>query len=209
MNKENDDTYKKYKKYRKKYHELVIKRLKKSVYPTQGNDFYFITIPQGHPDAGKEIPVDYQLKNIVLYFWDKGLITLGWDQGWEGYKKRFQPSFISFTNKDKNNMDTMLILKTQLIKIFGKENIKIWDRRNDIWTTEEEAIQGVTKGNVETFDYLTMNPKKIIIEMAPNAVAIVFRNGYLPIIHKKLSIPMPSSEDRCPGGLIIYTPNPT
>lgn len=110
MSKDYIDTYKKYKK---KYHQQVIKRLKASIYPTQGNDFYFLTIPQGHQDAGREIPVDYQLKNLVLYFWNQGLITLGWDQGWEYYpcKNCFQPTFISFANKDINNMDTISVLK--------------------------------------------------------------------------------------------------
>ena len=58
----------KYLNYKNKYLNIIKKRLKKSLYPYQGNDFFFLTIPKGHPNEGKEIPVDYLLKNIVLYF---------------------------------------------------------------------------------------------------------------------------------------------
>ena len=54
--KKSKDIYEKYKKYEHKYHELIKKRLQKSIYPTQGNDFFFLTIPKGFPDAGREVP---------------------------------------------------------------------------------------------------------------------------------------------------------
>ncbi len=42
--------------------DLIKKRLLNSVYPTQINDFFFLTIPENHPNASMQVPVDYQLK---------------------------------------------------------------------------------------------------------------------------------------------------
>ena len=57
--------------YQNKYHNLIKERLLKSVAPHQVNDFFFLTIPRGHPDAGKEVPVDWPLCNMIKYFWEK------------------------------------------------------------------------------------------------------------------------------------------
>lgn len=70
--------YKKYKKYEKMYHENIKERLCKSIYPNQMNDFFFLTIPKGHPNEGREITVDYKLINIIVYFWNNDFITCGW-----------------------------------------------------------------------------------------------------------------------------------
>ena len=201
------DIYEKYKKYEHKYHELIKKRLQKSIYPTQGNDFYFLTIPKGSPNAGREVTVDYQLKNLVLYFWDYGLITMGWDQGWESYycSDCFRVGFISFTNTYSNNKSTISFLKNHLTNIFGKDTIRTINNRKLIWAAGE-GEKGLKKYLKQEKIFFIKNPKKILIDMQPTSVAIKFRNGLLPVIHKKMGIEMPRHEDSCPGGLIIYDP---
>lgn len=79
MSKEFIESEKKYKICKEQFHTLLKKRLKHSIYPTQYNDFFFLTIPKGHPHEGKEVPVDYLLQNIVLFLWNHKFITLGWN----------------------------------------------------------------------------------------------------------------------------------
>ena len=197
-----DNIHQKYMKYKNKFYDLVIKRLQESIAPHQGNDFFFLTIPPGHPDAGREVPVDYKLRNIILYFWDKGLITLGWDQGYDesGF---FQDGFISFAKKDINSNNTLNILKNLLKEKFGNKNIiiKNW---NYVWSSEEEAKKGIIKLNRFSNKFFKNNPHKILLEDQHNFVAISFAPNMIPEIHNKLNIEMPNYNKRLPGGLIPY-----
>ena len=123
-----DKVYNKYLKYKKQYQEHVIKRLKKTNNPHQVNDFNFLTIPEGHPDAGLEVPVDFLLQNLVLYFWKNDFITEGVDQGWD-IATCFSPAFITFNYKLKSGQDSDVLLKHIRIKTFGKDNILIINDR--------------------------------------------------------------------------------
>lgn len=198
-----DEIYKKYLKYKKKYYDLIKKRLGESIYPTQGNDFFFLTIPKGHPKAGKEVPVDYKLRNIVLYFWEQGLITLGWDQGYEIYPDCFHQAFISFKKESIYHRKTLNIIKPILEKLFGKDNIVIKNMKL-AWKSEEEATIGLAKHQKILKKFFTDNPDKILLENDMNAVYIIFRTKLIPEIHKKLKIIMPDYTKRCPGNLIPY-----
>jgi hypothetical protein len=56
-----------------KYYNYVRRRLKKSMYPGQYNDFFLFKMPEilkNHPDyTEKEIPIDWLLSNIIKFFW--------------------------------------------------------------------------------------------------------------------------------------------
>ena len=197
-----DNIHQKYMKYKNKFYDLVIKRLQESIYPHQVNDFFFLTIPPGHPDAGREVPVDYKLRNIVLYFWDKGLITLGWNQGYDE-AGIFQDGFISFAKKDINSNDTLNILKKLLQEKFGNKNIVIknW---NHVWNSKEEAQKGITKINQIRDKFFKNNPHKILLGNHSNFVAISFVPNMIPVIHDKLNIEIPDYNKRLPGYLIPY-----
>jgi len=55
----------------------LIRRLLRSVYPMQAEKFYLLKIPT----SGKEVSVDWQLKNLVLFLWNNKIKLEGWDQG--------------------------------------------------------------------------------------------------------------------------------
>ena len=198
---ENDFSYEKYIKYKKKFYQLVKERLEESVYPGQENDFFFLTIPKGFPDAGREVPVDYKLSNLVSYFWNHGFITYGWDQGWEDFFA-FKFGFISFAGKKINNTDTFTDLYNLLVKKFGKNNIYVYDVKkiidnNELSEDEKDDIIMNEKDN-----YLKNNPDKIILFESGGIVAIYFRSKFIREIYKKFGVILPNIEDRLPGGLI-------
>lgn len=194
----NDNYHQKYLKYKKKFESCVKDRLRKSIYPYQFRDFYFLTIPKGHPDAGMEVTVDYLLKNIVLYFWDRKLITFGWDQGIPGYS-----GFITFNLKTLDGQKSVGILKNITEKIVGKQNIKVIDNSNLTFKTGEQHKMHIKY----TDDFLKNNPNKFLIEIVPNYIAIVFNHDLIPLISKKLKLDIPSHDDALPGLLIKYEPS--
>lgn len=191
------DIYQKYLKYKKKYYDLVKKRLKKSLYSHQGRDFFFLTIPKGHPNAGREIPVDYQLRNLVVYFWGRGFITMGWDQGIWDY-----PGFISFGKETIQNDNTLTVLKELLYDKFGKNNVIIEDDSDMIWESEEDAINGIKYINEQDKLFFGIFPNKLRIIVETNSVRLVFKNSYLSEIYQKLGLKLYPFDERCPGGLI-------
>lgn len=88
----------------------LIKRLLRSVYPMEANDFFLIKFRDVYENTdknvflkGREVPVDWQLKNFVLFLWDNGLNAQGWDQGFED----IQHGFIT-VNNSKNEIRKVL-----------------------------------------------------------------------------------------------------
>ena len=86
------DYYKNDKKITKdEYFSYVRKRLKKSFYGRQANDFFFLRMPdklKNHKNyTDKEIPVDWLLAPIVEYFWSEGIMTWNLDQGYRNYAR--------------------------------------------------------------------------------------------------------------------------
>ncbi len=55
-----------------------------SLYPNQINDFFILTIPEFMKDAGKTVPCDWPLSEIVLFLWKNDIPTGGWDVTDEG-----------------------------------------------------------------------------------------------------------------------------
>ena len=159
---QNNEIYQKYKKYKNKFYQLIKKRLEESVYPGQENDFFFLTIPNGHPDAGREVAVDYKLSNLVLYFWKHGLITLGWDQGWDSFDV-FKFGFISFAHKKINGANAFDYLYNLLVEKLGKNNIYVYDVNKII---DNSKLPDDDKFDIffkKKDNYLEQNPDKIIL----------------------------------------------
>jgi hypothetical protein len=208
------DYEKKYKKYRQKYYDLIKKRLRNSVEPHQSHDFFFLTIPKGHPDAGKEVPVDEHLKNIILYFWKHGFITTGSDQGNDfrcptslNQCECFDSGFIVFGLEMVNGNATLPSLKQLLKKQFGKENIFILDESNRKPFTNKEQIKKYLKTSMKKrLDFFTKNPKKILLKI-DDLISIEFRLRYIDWIHERLNIDPPDIEASYPGNLIPYIPS--
>jgi len=74
------------------------KRLLLSVYPDQNTDFFFLTLPKNFKNSGQEVPVDWMLKDLVLYLWKHNIFTGGW-----GEKEATDTYFITcnrFNQKD-------------------------------------------------------------------------------------------------------------
>lgn len=198
---------KKYRKYKTKFYELLKKRLKDSIYPTQANDFFFLTIPKGHPNENKEVPVDYLLRNIVLFFWKEGFITLGWNQGMDiitEFKDVITPAFISFDLKLINGKDAISHLKRILEKRFGRDNIFILDESKR--KPQKNLIKYLKVLRKKKIDFFFKYPKKIVINIVKEFIAINFRIKFLDWISEKLNIDLPPFEERYPGYLIKYTP---
>lgn len=50
-----------------------------TIYPNQTNDFFILRIPDFMKNSGKMVPVDWELKGLVLHLWENGFPTSGWD----------------------------------------------------------------------------------------------------------------------------------
>ena len=193
--------YEKYMKYKKIFCQSVKEQLDKSLYPGQENDFFFLTIPRNFPNGGVNVPVDYKLSNLVLYFWKHEFITCGLDQGWEA-PHIFKFGFISFEQKKINDIDTFTDLYNLLVEKLGKDNIYIYDIQIII---NNSTLSGNEKNNTIVNDrdnYLKHNPNKIMICETDSCVAIYFRSKFIRKIYKKFDIVLPNIDDRLPGGLI-------
>jgi hypothetical protein len=81
-----------YKISKDEYFNYVRRRLKRSFYPRQINDFFFLKMPDKFKRyknyTTKEIPVDWLIANIVQYFWDNGVMTQNIDQGGRDYSNQ-------------------------------------------------------------------------------------------------------------------------
>jgi len=185
------------------------KRLDNSVYPTQARDFFFLTLPKGHPDEGKEVPVDALLKNLVLFFWERNFITMGWDEGNEvlAMNKKcelYKEAFISFDVKMTTGEYTLSPLKRLLRELIGKENIFILDETKKKFHGNTEFSKHRDKLVKKVLEFLNKNPQKILIAIHNHFIAILFRPKNIKWLSEKFNIEKPNFEDRYPG---IFTRN--
>lgn len=144
LNLENGIFYKwKYFKYNKEikqeqYYNYVRKRLKKSVYPNQANNFFFLKMPEilkKHKNyTDKEIPIYWLLSNIIMYFWNKGFMTFNSEQN-NSFTIRFYKTkkLINFLNKLnieyglEDSRFISIIKKDEIFEINKKLNLKLPD----------------------------------------------------------------------------------
>lgn len=208
----------KLKKYKTKYDKLrtlsnnmdiekIKERLANSFWPYQIRDFYFLTIPEGYPNAGKEVPIDYLLKNLILFFWDKGFITMGTDQGDKNRDDELL-GFISIDAKMINGEASFGKLVDIISEKFGMDGTRIINKIPPVYKNDEEYEKDYDKQYIFTHNYLKKYPKKIIINVVKYEDGtigfhrIFFNTNSLPWIHKKMKLELPSHEDAYPGSLI-------
>jgi len=153
--------------------------------------------------GGKIIPVDWQLSNLIAYFWKEKFITTSIDQGNDNIKnwgknnnQCFDPVFISFNYKTANGLNAVEILKKKLLKVF---------KANDIIIVDISKISSEDKKQQKQIDNKIDNAlinSKLIIILNVDHFVIEFRNSLLHKVHNKLNIEYPKKELACPGGLI-------
>ena len=154
--------YKKDKKITKdEYFNYIRRRLKRSVYPRQINDFFFMKKDK-KDKKDKEIPIDWLLAPIVKYFWNNDIETWNLDQGGRDYedKENIHPAFIrivyskkalEIVKKMKVNYKRETYKRDKFIFItFNQDEIpKIYERLN----LEKPDINKAFKGNLLWQDF--------------------------------------------------------
>lgn len=182
-------------KNRRSYLRKLEKRLHNTVYSHQLNDFYFLTIPEGHKHAGEEVPVDYKLKKLVLYFWKHKFITCGWNQGFDDPKEtpyynddiddytETNKAFISFKKVLINGNDAYDYLKKKLEDKFGIDNIIDYDNQN-----KKREIK----------HYIKNKPNKLILKNA-GAIFLIFNKSFIDDMHDVLGLDTIDHASRHPG----------
>ena len=187
-------------------------RLLKSVYPFQGNDYFLLKLPKSvkiYNDAAPRkslnlpkldihkdnyVPCDASLKNIVLYFWSKNFITLGWDM-----VNKLNTGFISFELKTSDDKNT----SNKLLKLLGSNNI-IKLKIPPLHGPKKEIPDQLKKQNKQIDDIMTENPTKILMITYINAIFINFNKVTLKWLHKKLNIKEPCVTKALPGYISCY-----
>jgi hypothetical protein len=175
-----------------KYNPKIInKLLYKSIYPTQINDYILLRYPKWMPNNTiykssinrKYVPTDYQLANLIKFFWKNKIITLHWNQS----KNKFGGiGSIDVKNRTLNNKNVIDIF----VKLFGDKNIIIYDCKKN--PKLRKYMQNVIHKN------------KIIIFIFSNYIHIQFLENKLKLMHKKLNITMPKKKESSKGGIILY-----
>jgi hypothetical protein len=175
-----------------KYNPKIInKLLYKSIYPTQINDYILLRYPKWMPDNAiyklninrKYVPADYQLANLIKFFWKNKIITLHWNQP---KNKVGGIGSIDIKNRTLNNKNVIDIF----VKLFGDKNIIIYDCKKN--PKLRKYMQNVIHKN------------KIIIFTFSNYIHIQFLEKKLRLMHKKLNITMPKKKESSKGGIILY-----
>jgi len=67
-----------------------------TIYPNQINDFFILEIPLFMKNAGQHVPVDWELKELVLYLWKNGFPADGWDASQQDNSAFITVSFVEF-----------------------------------------------------------------------------------------------------------------
>lgn len=176
------------------YFRNLEQRLQRSVYAGQLNDFYFLTIPNGHPSAGLEVPVDYKLVNLIQFFWDNNFITHGWNQGYDNAEDLpwYDPNdtdivtsewwaFISFNVKLTTGEHAGELLEKLLVDAFGPKSIN--------------------KTAKNPRNYIIRHPKRLSLQLENNVIFLFFNKSFIDTMHKILGIEIPDYESMLPGFL--------
>lgn len=169
------------------------KKLMKSIYPFQDNDYFLLQFPnwytqyidkediKEHIEMGfsgkiKYVPCDAQLKNLIEYMWKHKIITEGWD---------YEPSegFISMRFNTYNNKSTMELLNKLLGDIKVYKAPKIYGEKYNKWLD-----------NIRS-----KNKSKIYIIKHNTFLSLNFDETSLKKIHKLLKIKKPNIKNALPG----------
>lgn len=175
------------------YKKSDLQQLRKSVYPTQGNDYLLLK------KEGQLFPVDYKLAPFVQYLWSQGIRTSGWNQPDE-LNTGFVSMDHSYIMKDeyaKNQTMSSLAFIEGLIKRLGLP-YKVLYTYNKEYTSESLDKALKYQDNLLKKGY-------IVLDFAVNYVSISFNEDMMKKLYKKLGIAL--NEKRLPGEGIIWGPS--
>ena len=170
----------------KQYYWTVEELLKNTINGHQLNDFHLLTIPDGHSKAGKGVPVDYKLKELVLYFWKNNFITCGWNQGYDDIREtpiyreetdqwlQNNKAFISFKGVLTNGGDAYDCLKKILYDNFGADNINIINL---------DDFPNFRKADDKIKNYIINEPNKLVLEIYGKYIFLVFNKSFIESMH--------------------------
>ena len=172
--------------------KIINKLLYKSIYPTQLHDYILLRYPKWMPNNTiykssinkKYVQADYQLANLIKFFWKMKIITLHWNQPKNKFGNIGSIDVKNITLNNKNVIDIF-------VKLFGDKNIIIYDCKKN-----PKLIRKWTKN--------VIHKNKIIIFTFSNHISIVFSERKLKLMHKKLNIIMPKKKESSKGGIILY-----
>jgi hypothetical protein len=170
--------------------------LQNTLYSEQGNDFFVLKIPKGHPDENKLVPIDWSLKCLVEYFWKKGFITVASDQG-----DTWNSAFITFQTSTVDRKNTFDVLHKFATDNFGS-NVIIIDNTNQIFHSEMDAYDAINKRKNDDI-FLRNHPDLVILEKQSQYILFKFNFDAIPWLHKKIGIKMPTYSQALPGMLQI------
>lgn len=154
-----------------------IENLRKSVYPTQGNDYLLLKL------NNELFPVDYKLVPLVQYLWEHGVQTEGWNQ-----PDNTNGGFISMAHYTNDTDCTLHFLQTMLKGVPAK----LMNRR-------KETIEDIKKGNKQVEN---LNKKGfIVIEVFNEFLSISMNDSLLKKLSNHLRIPL--NEEKLPGSVIV------
>jgi hypothetical protein len=175
--------------------KIINKLLYKSIYPFQVNDYILLRYPKWMANNTiidksyinrKYVPADYQLANLIKFFWKNKIIIFNSNQP----KNKFGGiGSIHVKKRTLNNKNVIDIF----VKLFGDKNIIIYDCKKNpkLIKYMENVIHNVIHKN------------KIIIFTFSNYIIIEFLEKKLKWMHKKLNITMPKKKESSKGGIIL------
>ena len=161
--------------------DYIIKKLRNSAWPEQGNDYYFYKSKSRKTGKTMYIPVDWKLINLIKYFNKSCLPTTTSEQGITTARIHFQSGSHLIPN---------------LKILFGEENIKLvetsHDYRNGQWKLTEELKQLASKNKIVLVLATTISLKGDLMSGKRNRLLFNHKNSGW--IHEKLGIMMPKQE---------------
>ena len=192
-----------YLKARDNYYDAVIENLKKSTFPRQWEDFYFLVPPKKHPLEGKLVPVDWKMTGLVQMLWDNDISTIYVGQGWDSNEpNQFSLGYLTFNKKTINGDNSAPIVIKILQKALGNSRVNIIDKEKESWKNDRESDIAVKKIISAENEFLFKNPKSVNVLIAPNFDSVGLRSSMIPVLYEALGIKPPDPVMRHPGGLV-------
>ena len=178
---------------------FIIQKLKDSLYPHQFRNYKFLKYPYNYTNdisgkkdvAGKYVPVDWKLTNLIKFLWDHKIITFGWDQGIITKQNIDKPGFISINYKTINGIDVIPLL----IKLFTQNNIILLENPN-----VKSAKQMHEWNSKLSLQY----PNKLRITKFEKFIGITFNHKIIPWIYKFLKLEPVNKDNIHKGSRIIH-----
>tara|TARA_Y100000389_G_scaffold149349_1_gene148636 strand:- start:735 stop:1436 length:702 start_codon:yes stop_codon:yes gene_type:complete len=171
---------------------FIIQKLKDSLYPYQHKDYKFLKYPDNYSNdiAGKYVPVDWKLTNIIKFLWEHEIITCLWDQGFIRKDKIDINGYITikYTTNDDINVIPLLI------KLFTQNNIVLLENPN---------IKSGTQFHEWCNKLVLQYPNKIRIIKLSTVIRITFNPKMIPQIYKFLQLEPVNKNNIHKGNRII------